>query len=76
MDFAGIQNDFNWIAYSGQSDCDVTYLFVLDRPVARLVGVSDILYIGKTEQAVRTRCHQETRPSNSASSTQQTNIRV
>ena len=50
MNFSGIQNRFEGEMYSGQMDSDVTYAFVLNKPVPRLVGESDILYIGKTEQ--------------------------
>lgn len=76
MNFTDIQDRFEWVSYSGQMDSDVTYAFVMNRPVARLVGESDILYIGKTEQAIRVRYEQETRTKNSPRNTQQTNIRT
>lgn len=76
MNFSDIRNRFEWVSYSGQTDCYVTYAYVLNRPVARLVGESDILYFGKTEQAIRDRCKQETRTKNSPRNTQQTNIRT
>lgn len=76
MNFADIRDRFEWVAFSGQMDSDVTYAFVLNRPVARLVGESDILYIGKTEQAIRVRYEQETKTKNSPRNTQQTNIRT
>ena len=76
MNFAGIQDRFKWVPYSGQMDSGVTYAFVLNRPVARLIGESDILYIGKTEQGIRVRYEQETRTKNSPGNTQQTNIRT
>lgn len=57
-------------------DSDVTYVFVGRSAVPRMVGDSDILYIGKTEQAIKVRFEQETRTSNSPRNTQQTNIRL
>jgi hypothetical protein len=76
MNFATLRDQFDWVPFSGQMDSDVTYAFVLNRAVARLIGESDILYIGKTEQAIRARYEQETRTKNSPKNTQQTNIRT
>jgi len=76
MNFATLRDRFDWVPFSGQMDSDVTYAFVLNRPIARLIGESDLLYIGKTEQAIRVRYEQETRTKNSPKNTQQTNIRT
>jgi hypothetical protein len=76
MNFAVLCDRFEWVLYSGQMDSDVTYTFGLNRPVTRLVSESDILYIGKTEQAIKIRYEQETRTKNSPRNTQQTNIRT
>lgn len=76
MNFADAQKQFEWVRYSGQMDSNVTYALVLDKPVARLDGESDILYIGRTEQSIRARYEQETKTKNSPKNTQQTNIRT
>ena len=76
MNLATLRDQFDWVPFSGQMDSDVTYAFVLNRPVPRLIGESDILYVGKTEQAIRVRYEQETRTKNSPKNTQQTNIRT
>lgn len=57
-------------------DSGVTYIFLGSEEVPRLKGASDILYIGKTEQAIKVRFEQETRTKNSPKNTQQTNIRM
>lgn len=57
-------------------DRDVTYVFVGKAEIPRLVGTSDILYVGKTEQPVKVRFDQETSTNNSPRNTQQTNIRM
>ena len=76
MNFASLQRDFKWLSFDNQMDSDVTYVFVGQSKVPRMIGVSDILYIGKTEQAIKIRFEQETRASNSPKNTQQTNIRM
>ena len=76
MDFAKFQRQFDWVPYDGQMDSGVTYIFVSDNEIPRMEGASDILYIGKTEQAIRVRFEQETRTKNSLRNTQQTNIRM
>ncbi|MGH8400006.1 MAG: hypothetical protein ACRESU_02790 [Gammaproteobacteria bacterium] len=76
MNFASASTRFEWVKYSSQMDSDVTYVYVLNRLVPRLRGESDILYIGKTSQAIRVRFEQETRTRNSPGNTQQTNIRT
>lgn len=76
MNLSSASKRFEWIAYSGQMESDVTYAYTLNRSVPRLRGESDILYIGKTSQAIRIRFEQETRTKNSAGNTQQTNIRT
>jgi len=76
MDFAALSKQFEWIPFSGQMDRNVTYLFVFNGPVARLVGESDILYIGETKQPISNRYKQETQTKNSQGNTQQTNIRT
>ena len=76
MNFTTLRDQFDWVPFSGQMDSGVTYAFVLNRTVERLIGKSDILYIGKTEQAIRVRYEQETRTKNSPRNTQQTNIRT
>ena len=45
-------------------------------PIRCLKGDSDILYIGKTKQAIRSRFAQETRTNNTEGNTQLTNIRM
>lgn len=67
---------FDWHEYSGQMDSNVTYFFRAPSSISRLLGESDIFYIGKTEQGIRTRYEQETRTINSPKNTQQTNIRT
>lgn len=74
--FRDLSTEFPWVRYAGQMDSDVTYAYVYNQPVSRLRGESDILYIGKTEQAIRVRFEQETRTRNSPGNTQQTNIRT
>ena len=76
MNYSDINDRFQWHTYAGQMDSDVTYMFVLNQPVGRLAGSSDILYIGKTEQSIRARYEQETKTKNSPGNTQQTNIRT
>lgn len=76
MNFAEASKRFDWVRYSGEMTSGVTYAYVLNRPVPRLRGESDILYIGKTSQAIRVRFEQETRTKNSPGNTQQTNIRT
>jgi len=76
MDYETIKDNHQWIIFSNQVDKNVTYLFALNRRVARLSGASDILYIGKTEQAIARRYEQETRTNNTSRNTQQTNIRM
>ena len=81
MNFRDVRDEFEWIPYDGQSDSNVTYLWVRDLPITRLVGESDILYIGKTEQGktdptIRSRFVAETNTNNSRKNTQQTNIRA
>jgi hypothetical protein len=67
---------FPWIMFDGQSDQNVSYIFVASTPITRLAGVSDILYVGKTEQPISKRYKQETNTKNSPKNTQQTNIRM
>jgi len=62
--------------YTGQTCTDVTYFFRAPKPIRRLSGESDILYIGKTAQGINSRYRQETRANNSPGNTQQTNIRT
>jgi len=76
MNYETIREKYDWIKFSNQIDKNVTYVFVLNRAVARLSGASDILYIGKTEQAIAKRYEQETRTNNTSRNTQQTNIRM
>lgn len=76
MNFQTIQNKFNWLHYQGQRDENVTYIFVSRKPVCRLKGYSDILYIGKTEKPIATRYEQETNTNNTPWNTQSTNIRM
>ncbi len=76
MNYEMIREKLDWIEFSNQSVKNVTYVFVLNRAVDRLSGASDILYIGKTEQAIAKRYEQETRTNNTPKNTQQTNIRM
>jgi len=76
MNLETIKKELDWIEYTGQSDRNVTYVFVFNRSVGRLSGVSDILYIGKTEQPIGKRYEQETKTNNTLKNTQQTNIRM
>jgi len=76
MNYETIRENHDWIEFSSQIDENVTYVFVLNRPVTRLSGASDILYIGKTKQAIAKRYEQETRTNNTSRNTQQTNIRM
>jgi len=76
MDFQAIHNQYQWVQYTGQSIANVTYVYVLNRHVPRLFGKSDILYIGKTRQAMSRRFKQETTVNNTLGNTQHTNIRL
>jgi hypothetical protein len=76
MNFNNIQNQYHWVKFAGQNTTNVTYVFVLNQPVQRLYGASDILYIGETRQPISRRYAQETRTSNTPGNTQQTNIRL
>ncbi|MCZ6804722.1 MAG: hypothetical protein O7D86_12525 [Proteobacteria bacterium] len=69
-------SQFDWIEYSGQMESDVTYFFRSPKLIRRLRGESDILYIGRTENAIRVRYKQETRTNNLPKNTQHTNIRT
>ena len=75
MNFKSL-DDFNWISFNQQNDCNVTYVFVSETAIARLSGKSDILYIGKTEQPISKRYNQETNTNNTPKNTQLTNIRL
>ena len=76
MNFRDIDKDFNWIRYRAQQDRGVTYAFVAEKPIPRLRGKSDILYIGKTDNSIQTRYRQETETNNTPRNTQMTNIRL
>ena len=76
MNFSDIEEDFSWIKYSAQQDREVTYIFVAEKPIFRLRGKSDILYIGKTDNSIQTRYRQETQTRNTPGNTQMTNIRL
>lgn len=76
MNYQQLNDKFEWVLHEGQMDSGVTYVYVAKKPITRLVGSSDILYAGKTEQAMRVRYEQETKTKNSPRNTQQTNIRM
>ena len=76
MNFSEFKKQFDWVPFDGQMDSGVTYVFVSDTEIPRMVGASDILYIGKTDQSIKVRFEQETRTKNSPRNTQQTNIRM
>ena len=76
MDFQDIESWAQWFKYCGQQDNAVTYVYVASRPVPRLRGQSDILYIGETENAINVRYKQETQTNNTGKNTQNTNIRT
>ena len=76
MNFRDLQTESDWIPFSEQMDRNVTYVWVKNSSIRRLSGESDILYIGKTEQAVRSRFVQETRTNNTPNNSQLTNIRM
>ena len=54
----------------------MTYVFVASRPIPRLRGESDILYIGETDNRINTRYRQEAETNNTGKNTQNTNIRT
>ena len=76
MDFKDTGCWIDWVEYSGQRDRSVTYIFVASKPIARLRGESDILYIGKTDGEIRKRFKDETENNNTPKNTQATNIRM
>lgn len=76
MNFNSIQGHFKWIRFSNQTDKNVTYIYVIDRDIHRLIGSSDILYVGKTEQSIAKRYKQETNTRNTPGNSQSTNIRL
>ena len=76
MYFQTIIDEFNWVQYNGQNHHNVTYIFVSYKPVCRLRGYSDILYIGKTNLNIATRYNQETNTNNTPGNNQTTNIRL
>lgn len=77
MNFTDIEEEgFGWIEYRDQQDRGVTYVFVAEKPIFRLRGNSDILYIGKTDNSIQIRYRQETETNNTPRNTQRTNIRL
>lgn len=76
MDFKTVQREFKWHRYEEQNDNCVTYMFVAGTSIPRLIGASDILYVGQTTQTIKKRFNQETRSINSSGNTQNTNIRM
>ncbi len=76
MNYETIEDAYDWIQFNNQYDKNVTYIFVLNRTIPRLSGMSNILYFGKTEQPIATRYNQETDTNNTSRNSQQTNIRM
>lgn len=76
MNFRELERRFDWIRYASQQDKGVTYVFVATKPIPRLRGESDILYIGQTDNTVQARYRQETETNNTPKNTQMTNIRL
>ena len=76
MNFRDIEHWAKWVRFSGQHDRGVTYVYVASQPFARLRGESDIIYIGETNNSIRTRYSQETETGNTGWNTQNTNIRT
>ena len=76
MNYSSITSLALWTLYSGQTSKNVTYIWVLNRTVPRLVDCSDILYIGATQQPISKRFTQETRTASGGGNTQGTNIRL
>ncbi len=76
MDFKSIKKQFNWLLFNNQTDCAVTYIHVLNQPISRLVGSSDILYIGETQNSISGRYNKEIKTRNTPKNTQLTNIRL
>lgn len=58
MNFRDI--DVGWKDFSGQDDEGVTYIYVSRRPVSRLKGSSDILYVGQTTGSISRRIQAQT----------------
>jgi len=76
MNFNLIPGNFGWIPFNNQTDKNVTYVFVYNGQINRLIGSSNILYIGKTEQSIKKRYSQEINANNTPKNTQATNIRM
>lgn len=76
MNFNSIPGHFQWIRFSNQTDTNVTYIYVTDRRINRLIGSSDILYVGKTKQPIKKRYKQQINANNTPGNTQSTNIRL
>ena len=76
MNFRSLQKQFKWKPLNGQKDKYVTYIIVSKKAVWRLVGTSDILYIGQTKQSISKRYNQEINTYNTVNKTQNTNIRM
>lgn len=76
MNFEDIDLPVDWVPYAGQSDRNVTYVFMASTPISRLRSESNILYIGKTVSPIRVRYRQETETNNTGRNTQNTNIRT
>lgn len=76
MNFRDTFEWVEWVEFFGQSDRGVTYVFVSPKPIARLRGESDILYIGETNREIRRRIKEETETNNTDTNTQYTNIRT
>ena len=58
MNFEDI--DVDWKRFRDQEDEGVTYVYVAERPLRRLRGTSDILYIGRTTGSIKLRVQQQT----------------
>lgn len=76
MIFNELKKRINFVEFSGQKDSDVTYCFVYNNMIPRLISSSDIIYIGKTEQPIKKRYYQETNTQFSEKNLQKTNIRT
>lgn len=76
MNFSDLSRLFQFEEFCNQETENVTYVINYAKEIKRLNGSSDILYIGRTEQSIKKRFHQETSTRNSRWNTQQTNIRT